>query len=104
MWNGTEMKPLGTTRLKVTNPKTGKKYSIEFVVVTDDLTPLLGARTAQQMELITVHEDHFISAPPPQKKSSQDIRNITTADELVPRYPEICQRSRTGGSLGCALG
>ena len=24
MWNGTEIKPLGTTRLKVTNPKTGK--------------------------------------------------------------------------------
>ena len=35
------MKPLGTKRLKVTNPKTGKKYSIEFVVVPDDSTPLL---------------------------------------------------------------
>ena len=46
VWNETEMKPLGTTRLKVTNPKTGKKYSIEFFVVPDDLTPLLGARTA----------------------------------------------------------
>lgn len=89
MWNGTEMKPLGTTRLKVTNPKTGKKYPIEFVVVTADLTQLLGARTAQQMELITVHEDHFISAPPPQKKSSEDIRSLTTADELVRRYPEV---------------
>ena len=55
------MKPLGTTRLKVTNPKTGKKYSIKFVVVPNDLTPLLSARTAQQMELITVHEDHFFS-------------------------------------------
>ena len=63
--NGTEVKPLGATRLKVRNPKTGKKYSI---VVTDALTPLLGACTAQQMELITVHEDHFVSAPPPQKK------------------------------------
>ena len=57
--------------------------------MTDDLTPLLGARTAQQMELITVHEDHFISAPPPQKKSSKDIRSITTADELVQCYPEV---------------
>ena len=56
MWNGTEMKLFGTTRLKFTNPKTRKKYSIEFVVVPDDLTLLLGARTAQQMELITVHE------------------------------------------------
>ena len=51
------MKSLRTTRLKVMNPKTRKKYSIEFVVVPD-LTPLLGARTAQQMELITVQEEH----------------------------------------------
>ena len=83
------MKPLGITRLKVRNPKTGKKYSIEFVVVLDDLTPLLGARTAQQMELITVLEDHFLSVPPPQKKSCEDIRSIATADELVRRYPEV---------------
>ena len=76
------------------NPKTRKKYSIGFVVVTDDLTPLLGARTAQQLELITVHEDHFISAPPPQKKSSEDIRSITTADELVRRYPEVFAKDR----------
>ena len=67
------MKPLGTTCLKVTNPKTGKKFSIEFVVVPVDLTPLLGACTAQQMELITVHEDHFVSVLPPQKKSCEDI-------------------------------
>ena len=67
MWNGTEMKPLGIIRLNVKNPKTGKKYSIEFAVVPDDLTPLLGARTAQQMEVVTVHEDHFVSVPPPPK-------------------------------------
>ena len=54
------MKPLGTTHSKVTNPKTGKKYLLEFVVVPDDLTLLLGAHTAQQMELITVHEDQFV--------------------------------------------
>ena len=73
MWSGTQMKPLGTTCLKVTNPKTRKKYSIEFVVIPVDLTPLLGACTAQQMELITVHEDHFVSVLPPQKKSCEDI-------------------------------
>ncbi|CAH3173509.1 unnamed protein product [Porites evermanni] len=92
MWNGTEIKPLGTTSLKVTNPKTGKQYSIEIVVVPDDLTPLLGARTAQQMELITVVEDHFVSVPPPQKTSCEDIRSIATADKLVRRYPEVFAR------------
>ena len=80
MWNGTEMKLFGTTRLKFTNPKTRKKYSIEFAVVPDDLTLLLGARTAQQMELITVPEDHFVSVLPPQKKSREDIRSTATAN------------------------
>lgn len=42
-------------------PKTRKKYSTE--IVTDDLTPLLRARTAQQMKLIIVHENDFISVP-----------------------------------------
>ena len=68
MWNGTDLKPLGVTRLKVKNPKTQKKYSIEFVVVPDGLTPLIGARTAQQMELITVQQDNFVTVPPPHKQ------------------------------------
>ena len=68
MWNGLEIKPIGITRLKVKNPKTGKKFSVEFVVVPDDLTPLIGTRTAQQMELITVHDDKFISVTPPQRE------------------------------------
>lgn len=65
MWNGTNLKPLGTTRLKVKNPKTHKKYSIEFVVVPDNLMPLIGACRAQQKELITVHQDNFVAVPPP---------------------------------------
>ena len=88
-WNGMEMKPLETTRLKDTNPKCGKKYSIEFVVVPDNFTPLTGTHTAQQMELITMHEYHFVSVPPPQKKRCEDIRSIATTDELVRRYPKV---------------
>ena len=41
------------------------------------------------MELITVHEEHFVSVLPPQKKSREDIRSTATADELVRRYPEV---------------
>ena len=38
MWNGSELKPIGITRLIVKNPKIGKKFSVEFVVVPDDYT------------------------------------------------------------------
>ena len=83
VWNGTEMKPLGTTRLKVT------KYSIEFVAVPDDLTPLLGARTAQQMELITVHEG---------------VRRYIYLDLQFPnRSVTMCQTSADRLQLACLL-
>ena len=37
MWNVTDLKPLGTTPLKVKNLRTQKKFSIEFVVVSENL-------------------------------------------------------------------
>ena len=79
MKNGTEVKPLGTTRLLVRNPKTKKKYSIEFIVVPDNLSPLIAAHTAQQMGLITVHTDSFVPVSPPERKKSEDINKIETA-------------------------
>ena len=42
------------------NPKTRKKYFVEFVVVESDLTSLIRARVAQEMELITTNEENFI--------------------------------------------
>ena len=53
------------------------------------------------MGLITVHEDHFVSVPPPQKKSCEDIRSIATADELVRRYPEVFAKNL--GTLPCTV-
>lgn len=63
-----------------------KEIFMEFVVVSDNLTPLIGTRTAQQMELITVNEHDFVSVPPSPKNLCEDIRNISTA-ELNPPLP-----------------
>ena len=89
MWNATEVKPLGTTRLLVRNPKTKKKYSIEFVALPDNLTPLIGARTAQQMGLITVHTQSFVPVSPPERKKSQGINKIETAEQLIQQYQDV---------------
>ena len=59
MWNKSELKPLGTTRLTIRNPKNRKKYSVEFLVVNEDLTPLLGAKVIQRMGLIEVQNENF---------------------------------------------
>lgn len=67
MWNITEVTPLGTARIIVTNPQNHKKYSIEFVVGTKKLTPLIGARAAQHMKLLTIHWNNFKSVPAPKR-------------------------------------
>ena len=54
MWNKTEVKPIGSARVIVQNAKNFKKYSLEFIIVRENLQPLIGAKTAQQMKLISV--------------------------------------------------
>jgi len=57
MWNGNQFTPVGVCRTKLQNPKNNKRYSVEFVVVEGDRTPLIGLSAAEQMKLITVNND-----------------------------------------------
>ena len=59
MWNKTELKPEGVCRVTIRNPRNQKKYSVEFIIVKENLTPLLGAAVIQQMGLVEVHEENF---------------------------------------------
>ena len=56
MWNGTKVTPVGSCALPVVNPKTNGKYKVRFLVVKEDLTPLLGLNATQKMKLLTVHK------------------------------------------------
>lgn len=51
LWNNTEPKPEGICRVTIRNPRDQKKYSVEFIVVNENLTPLPGAAVIQQMGL-----------------------------------------------------
>ena len=59
MWNKSTMQSVGKCRLKLQNPTNMKKYSVEFIVVNDDFTPLLGSKASQQMGLITINHNNF---------------------------------------------
>lgn len=54
MYNKTEEKPIGKKRVQVVNPRNGRKYSVEFVVVKGKGKPLLGLRASEQMQLTSV--------------------------------------------------
>lgn len=53
MWNGTKVKPMGTCIIQVTNLRNQKKYDVKFLIVKDDLTPLLDLKTTEEMRLLT---------------------------------------------------
>ena len=87
MWNKTQVKPIGITRLVIKNAKTGKKYSVEFVIVEKNLTPLLGAKAAQQMKLITVNKENFVSVT--RQHDDSKVNQLLTVEDIVQKYPEI---------------
>ena len=61
MWNGTKVKPVGTCALPVVNPKNNERYRVSFLVVKEDLTPLLGLNATETMKLLTVHKENFVN-------------------------------------------
>ena len=59
MWNSSKIKPLGKCRIVMKNTKNRKRYSVEFVVVGQEFVPILGKRTSEQMNLITVNYENI---------------------------------------------
>ena len=73
MWNNDTKKAIVTTKLVVTNPSTQHKYLLKFVVVEDELTPLLSRKAAERMKLITVNYDQFENVNAVQSTYPQQI-------------------------------
>ena len=91
MWNGTNVTPVGSTRVIVRNPKNHKRYSIEFVVVCEAFTPLIRACAAQQMKLININNSNFITASPT-RPSQPEVHQLTSTEKIVQEYADIFER------------
>ena len=78
MWNQSVITSLGKCRMKLRNPVNNKKYSVEFIVVTEDLMPLLGKRAAEQMNLMVVNYDNMKS-----------IHKLKTVSSIVIQYEDV---------------
>ena len=89
-----ELISLGTTRVIVRNPRNHKRYSNEFVAVCENLVPIIGARAAQHMKLITIHDDNFIPATPPNRKVEppRTVHTLSTAEHVISMYPDVFNR------------
>ena len=78
MWNKVKIKALGTCKLLMENPKTLLKYLVKFVVVEENLTPLLSRKAAEKMELITVNYERFKS-----------VNGVMNSSDVLRHYPDI---------------
>ena len=83
MYNKTEEKPLGKKRVRVVNPKNGKKYSVEFVVVKGKCKPLLGLRASEQMNLISVINENILTVQTQASLQDTAIASYTLTKECI---------------------
>ena len=72
VWTLATVKPVGKCRTIIRNCRNRKKYSVEFIVVDGNYTPLLGKRTSEQMGLITVNYE-----------------NISATTDILNRYSDV---------------
>ena len=78
-WDSTEVIPDGKTRIIIRNPKTRKKYSVEFIIINKDLCPILSKQTSEKMKLITINYDKIQSV----KKS------LSTKMDVMEEYADV---------------
>ena len=72
------MKGLRTCKLLVENPKTLLKYRVKFIVIEENLTPLLSRKAAEKMELIAVNYERF-----------ESVNGIMNSSDILRLYPDI---------------
>ena len=74
------MMPKVVITLAVTNTKTGEIRDVEFVVIKNNFTCLMGSTTVQQMGLLTVHRDKFVAEVKQSKMSEGTDKKTTIRD------------------------
>lgn len=82
MWNKSELKPEGVTRVTIRDPKNNKKYSVEFVIVKK----LLEAKASQHMGLLEIHPENFRQVANVKMPQSSETARAKTADLLIKEY------------------
>ena len=93
MYNGSQLKPIGSRAVKVTNPKTHRQYRVRFLIVDAQCQPLLGATAVQGMNLIKVQESNICQGP----AVNDDVRYEAqgdhcykfTRDDLLDKYQDV---------------
>ena len=79
------MPAIGKLHIPTLNPKNQESYKLEYLIVEPGFTPLLGACTIQQLDLMTVNNDNVfsINAQPTCTKPP------LTRDDILLQYNDV---------------
>ena len=88
------VKVLGVAKIQLRTPK-NQKYHVQFVVIDEDYTPLLGSTSAQEMGLITVQHENILNVNETVVKT--DCQGLTM-EEVTAFYSDVFK------GLGCMEG
>ncbi|PFX24019.1 Retrovirus-related Pol polyprotein from transposon 17.6 [Stylophora pistillata] len=86
MYNGTTVKPEGHCKVKMTNPKNGRRYLVNFEVLPGSPTPILGNKAIQQIVLKKGLEENI--------QSLNVEQTVVTKDSLLKQYPQVFEGIR----------
>ena len=84
MYNDAELKPLGIINTCVQNEKDDKIYNLQFYIVKEDLTPIIGIKTAEELKLLSINNSLI-----------ERVSNVS----LIDKYQEVFDKE-----LGCFEG
>ena len=59
MYNKSEVKPIGRKKMRVPNPKNNNMYTVEFIIVNGQYKSILGLKTCEELELLTVNRQNI---------------------------------------------
>ena len=88
----TQIQTLGTRKCFVFNPATGEEGIIQFRIVAEDLTPLIGLSDSEELKLIELLQENIAtldSGKPNVPSSASELHTPLTLQTIRCKHPEV---------------
>ena len=91
MYSKSTMPVIGSSQIHIVNPKNGMVYPVDFVIVENYHAPLLGARTAQQMNLLIVKHQNILNTveETPSHQQNESNEPQLTLEDITQQYQDV---------------
>ena len=61
-YNKSDVKPIGRKKMRVRNPKNNNMYTVEFIIIKGQCKSILGLKTCEELELLTVNRQKYLTS------------------------------------------